>query len=259
MSRVFRVELGGIAPWLYVSVGNLSPIQRRYTQQADHYSLFFFEHDGVLSVNNRPIPYRAGNVGFIVPGVRFEFGEVGPGTQHTQLTFGLIKRSEVVSIAADSDLGTDEEIRRREFQASVDWLHISIMRGVACACNTLWSIAQPSSGPKKSDLVYAAEDLISARIQSRIVVGDLATELAISHGNLLRVFREEHGCTIQEFIRARRAELARDLIVTTELPLKEVALRAGMGDLQYFNKVIRAETGMSPRALREQSIHRTRH
>ena len=257
--RLFKVEMGGFEPWLWADEGNHNELQKSWTQQPSHWSLFFFEHPGIMTVNNKPIPYEIGNVGFVVPGTKVEFLNVGEGTRRYLLSFGLKARTETVAIPAVADLGQDVNVRRKEFEDSFKWLHTSIMRGLACAFNTLWSISQPAHIFRKSDLVFDAEALIIKRLHERINIQELADELAISHTHLLRLFREEHNCTIQEYMREKRAEIARQMIQETDLSLKEIAAKTGMPDLQYFNKVIRSTTGLAPRALREQAILRTRH
>jgi AraC-like DNA-binding protein len=257
--RLYKVDLGGFEPWMWADYGDLKELQKSWTQQPAHWTLFFFEHDGILSINNKPIPYLAGNVGFVVPGTKVGFDRVGEGTFHYAMTFGLQTRIDTVAVPAVADLGDMVDIRRKEVQEAYDWLHISIMRGLAVAFNILWSIARPQAAFRKSDLIFDAEALIIKRLATKINVRDLADELAISHSHLLRLFREEHASTIQEYIREKRIEIARQMITGTQLPLKEIATRTGMSDLQYFNKVIRAGTGMSPTKLRNLAIHRTRH
>lgn len=257
--RLFKVEMGGFEPWLWADEGNNSELQKSWTQPPSHWTLFYFQHAGVMTVNNKPIPYEDGNVGFVIPGTKVEFLKVGEGTRRYQMSFGLKARTETVAIPAVADLGQNTELRRQEFEDSFRWLHTSIMRGLACAFNTLWSIAQPGHVFRKSDLVFDAEALIMKRLHERINIQDLSEELAISHTHLLRLFREEHNCTIQEYVREKRAEIARQMIQETDMALKEIAVKTGMPDLQYFNKVIRSATGLSPRALREQAILRTRH
>lgn len=212
-----------------------------------------------MAVNNKPIPFEPGNVGFVVPGAKVSFNQVGEGTHHYKMSFGLVTRTESVTIPAVADLGEMTEVRRSELTESYDWLHISIMRGLAFAFNVLWSIARPLDAFRKSDLVFDAEAAIIRRLSEKISVGELAAELGISHSHLLRLFREEHSCTIQEYIREKRADIARQLITETDLTLKEIAVKTGMADLQYFNKVMRAHAGLSPRALRDQALLRTRH
>lgn len=255
----YLVELGGFQPWMWSYSGDRNVNHLQYTQQPDHWSLFFLEHDGIISVNNKPIPYSKGNVAFVVPGTKVEFLHIGTGTWAHELTFGLVPRSETVVIPAVADLGDLVEIRRQEFQASHDWLQRSIMRGLACAFNVLWSIAEPPGEFRKSDLVYRAEAMIVKNLHHPIAIGELSKELGLSHTHLLRLFRDEHHCTIQQFIRDKRAELGRQMICDSQLSLKEVAVKVGCPDLQYFNKLIRSTTGLSPSKLREQARNRTRH
>lgn len=255
----YKVEMGGFESWMWADQGNLSPVQQGWTQQPAHWTLFFFEHAGMMTVNNRPIPYEDGNVGFVAPGTKVAFDRTGEDTAHYAFTFGLVSRTETVTIPAVASLGDLVEVRRREVAASYEWLHVSIMRGLACCFNLLWSISKPIDAFRKSDLVFDAETLIAKRIGGKIVVQDLADELAISHSHLLRLFRQDHHCTIQEYIRDKRVEIASHLITTTNLSLKEIARRSGIPDLQYFNKVIRTSSGLSPTALREQALRQTRH
>ena len=189
--RLFKVEMGGFEPWLWADEGNHNELQKSWTQQPSHWSLFFFEHPGIMTVNNKPIPYEIGNVGFVVPGTKVEFLNVGEGTRRYLLSFGLKARTETVAIPAVADLGQDVNVRRKEFEDSFKWLHTSIMRGLACAFNTLWSISQPAHIFRKSDLVFDAEALIIKRLHERINIQELADELAISHTHLLRLFREQ--------------------------------------------------------------------
>ncbi len=257
--RYFRVELGGFEPWMWADKGPLGSLHRGWTQQPRHWTLFFFEHDGQMTVNNRPENFSKGDAGLVVPGAKVEFDRVGEGTFVYSMTFGLVSRIEAVAIPAVKSFGDSVSVRRQDFSDSIDWLQRSIMRGLACAFNVLWCMAEPLEVFRKSDLVFDAEALITDRLAGPISVAGLARELGISHGHLLRLFREEHDRTILQYIRDKRAEIARHLITETDMPLKEVAVKTGMPDLQYFNKVVRTATGLSPRALREMAVHRTKH
>ncbi len=57
--------------------------------------------------------------------------------------------------------------------------------------------------------------------------------------------------TIQEYVLQRRVQEASRLLLNTDLPIKLVAARVGMSDLQYFNKTRRTLCGLSPSRLRE--------
>lgn len=257
--HLYKVALGGFEQWMWADEGNLPPAYKTWTQQPQHWTMFFFESGGIMSVNNKPIPFQPGNVGFVTPGTKVAFDRVGDGTHHFRMTFGITPRTEVVAIPAIADLGEMTAVRRKEMRETFDWLSISIMRGLGCAFNLLWSISRPLDTFRKSDLVSEAEALIIERIAAKINVRSLADELAISHSHLLRLFRQEHSQTIQEYIRDKRVELACQMLTDSDMAIKEIAIRTGIPDLQYFNKIIRSSSGHSPTSLRAQALGRTRH
>jgi AraC family transcriptional regulator len=210
-------------------------------------------------INNKPHEYQVGNVCFVTPGTKVQFFYTGPNTFAYEMTFGIVQRTETVVIPAIADLGEFTDLRRKEFKDADDWGNFSIMRGLACAFNVLWSIAKQSGQIRKSDMVAQAEGLIMKQLHSQINIAKMCADLGISHNHLLRLFQDEHHCTIQSYIRDMRAEIARQMITDTLNPIKEIATKVGCQDLQYFNKLIRNTTGMSPSMLRQQAINRTRH
>ncbi len=257
--KLYRAEMGGIAPWLWVSNGELDETKRSWTQQPDHWTLFFLEHAGGFSVANQTYSYQDGFVALVAPGTKAGFLCLGEGTRYISFTFNLTKRVETVALPALADLGEFREFRRHEAHDAVHWLSRSIGRGLAFVYDVLWSIAQPSDALRSSTVVHEFETLVIERLREKLSIATLATELGVSQSHLLRLVRAEHGGTAQEFIRDKRAEVARTLIVSTDLPLKAIACRTGMPDLQYLNKTIRAASGLSPRALRSLAQNRTPH
>jgi AraC-like DNA-binding protein len=79
----------------------------------------------------------------------------------------------------------------------------------------------------------------------------LARRAGVSQNHLARKFRARHGMTLQRYVLNRRIELARHLLTTTRLPLKAVAIEAGLGNPQYFHRQFVQATGHSPSRERE--------
>lgn len=257
--KLYRAEMGGIAPWLWMNSGNLDDMKCGWTQQPDHWTLFFLEHAGGFSVNNQTYPYEDGCVALVAPGTKAGFLRVGEGTPHVAFTFDLVKRIEVVALPALAHLGEKREFRRGEVREAERWLSRSICRGLAFVYNLLWDVALPPEALRTSTVVHEFETLVVSRLREKLSVASLAAELGVSQSQLLRLVRAEHGGTIQDFVREKRAEIARGLIVSSDEPLKSIAMRTGMPDLQYFNKAIRNASGLSPRALRDLARNRTPH
>jgi AraC family transcriptional regulator of adaptative response / DNA-3-methyladenine glycosylase II len=84
----------------------------------------------------------------------------------------------------------------------------------------------------------------------RTGVAGLAARLGCSEGQLHRLLVAELGVGALELTRARRAQTARVLIETTELPMADVALAAGFAGTRQLDDTVRAVFATTPAALR---------
>lgn len=98
--------------------------------------------------------------------------------------------------------------------------------------------------------VHKLLDLIENKLHHRLVISNLCQAVGMSQNYLAKLFHEHFGLTISQYILSRRIETARALLRSTNLPVKQVALRVGIPDAQYFNKQFRRITGVSPTGLR---------
>lgn len=82
----------------------------------------------------------------------------------------------------------------------------------------------------------------------------MARQMGVSHNQLTLLFQKQFGCGVREFIRRERVGKARELLTRSRLPVKSIAIECGFPDLQHFNKVIRSDTGHSPRQIRAGAV-----
>ena len=71
--------------------------------------------------------------------------------------------------------------------------------------------------------------------------------------HFLRRYRALTGKTPMEDVRAIRLDFARNLILTTDLPLKLIAVQAGLGDAYQLSRLFRKHLNLAPSALRRAS------
>lgn len=76
--------------------------------------------------------------------------------------------------------------------------------------------------------------------------------LGVGKTTLCANIREELGLTPNQLIRSRRLSAARKLLLSTSLPVTQVAERSGFADYNYFIRVFRMDCGMTPLAFRKQ-------
>jgi AraC family transcriptional regulator, regulatory protein of adaptative response / DNA-3-methyladenine glycosylase II len=102
----------------------------------------------------------------------------------------------------------------------------------------------------RGDLVGRAMRLLGDGVVDREGVPGLARRLAVSERHLCRLLVEELGAPPLALARARRAQTARVLIETTDLPFRDIALGAGFGSVRQFNETVREVFAAAPTELR---------
>jgi len=102
----------------------------------------------------------------------------------------------------------------------------------------------------RADLVGRALRSISDGVVDRQGVSGLARHLAVSERHLTRVLTEQVGAGPVALARAQRAQTARLLVETTDLPFGQVAFAAGFASIRQFNDTVREVFAATPTALR---------
>jgi AraC family transcriptional regulator of adaptative response / DNA-3-methyladenine glycosylase II len=102
----------------------------------------------------------------------------------------------------------------------------------------------------RGDLVGRAMRLIGDAVVDREGIPGLARRLAVSSRHLHRLVVEELGAPPVALARAQRAQTARVLIETTDLPFRDLAFAAGFGSVRQFNDTVREVFAATPSELR---------
>lgn len=98
---------------------------------------------------------------------------------------------------------------------------------------------------------YAAENLKTASLF------EIAALLGVNSSYLSRIFKETEGTGFQEYVTSCRLNIARDLLLTTDMKIFEIARQTGYVTNNYFSKVFKKVYGMNPNEYRElYSIHK---
>ncbi|GAA4844032.1 AlkA N-terminal domain-containing protein [Kitasatospora terrestris] len=108
----------------------------------------------------------------------------------------------------------------------------------------------------RADLVGRAMRLIGDGIVDREGVAGLADRLGYSSRQLQRQLTAELGAGPLALARAQRAQTARLLLQTTELPVTEVAFAAGFASVRQFNDTVREVYDRTPSGLRGERVPR---
>ncbi|HVU92010.1 MAG TPA: helix-turn-helix domain-containing protein [Jatrophihabitans sp.] len=110
-------------------------------------------------------------------------------------------------------------------------------------------IERPVPEPDVQSTAYARQWALK-HLDRPLDVARLAAEARMSVRTFNRRFREETGHSPGAWLIAQRVEHARHLLEATDLPVDEVARRAGLGSGASLRQHLRAALGVSPLAYR---------
>ena len=104
---------------------------------------------------------------------------------------------------------------------------------------------------RRSDQVLEAIRLkLELEFQQPLDVATIAAASGLSRNFFAARFRERFGMTVDGYLLHLRMEMAKNLLLSTSRPIKEIAYDCGIPDSNYFNKQFRRATGTSPSLYR---------
>jgi AraC family transcriptional regulator len=93
-------------------------------------------------------------------------------------------------------------------------------------------------------------DYIEANLDRALTLEELARVMHISGYHFLRQFKLRFGMAPHRYVINRRLELAKELLAKDDLPIKEIAVRAGFSDQPHMTRVFRRYLETTPSAYR---------
>jgi AraC family transcriptional regulator len=150
-------------------------------------------------------------------------------------------------------LGLDGVLRTWEPTARTYVDHLSVLlaaqlaryHSVRSAC--AWPDDRPGLTARQ---LTAARELMEARLAEPIPLADLAATVSLSVSQFSRQFKASTGETPHRFLMRLRAETAFRLLRSTTMPIPEVATRCGFSHQEHLTRVLRAQSGTTPAAVR---------
>ena len=99
---------------------------------------------------------------------------------------------------------------------------------------------------------------IDRHYQKPLTVDRLADLAGLSTFHFIRAFRSAYGATPHRYLRDRRLDRAKELLVTTMYPVTEICDQIGFQSLGSFSSLFRRLTGETPaeyRAKRRTNVY----
>ena len=111
----------------------------------------------------------------------------------------------------------------------------------------------PLPGKEVGSAVYKAQVYLDRNFTGEVSIEKLAENLYVSSSYLSHAFREWTGLSPKQYVTLSRLSYSKELLTTTLLPVGEISLRCGFGDVNNFIRSFRRQNGMTPGAYRKQN------
>jgi len=103
----------------------------------------------------------------------------------------------------------------------------------------------------QSDLIHRAIEYIQNHYTEPINRDTLAAYVSLSPSYFSTLFKARTGLTPMEYITKLRLDKAKQLLLSTRLPITQIAMGVGFANSFYFTRVFKKHTGLSPREFRK--------
>jgi AraC-like DNA-binding protein len=245
----FRLAILELSPTrISIGDGDLTRDMIEWVEPIDRWRAIYYHHGNAVALDGTLTTIEPDTIVFFPPGIHGAHTRVGDDTYHHYLSFNL-PATEGARLAIPLVVPNMSRILP-DLRRAAERVSSTPRPTIAFAWNLVWSVALNPAVIRGRHELYAAEDWIMSNLNRRFSVPELAAAVGTSPRTLLTAFREEHRCTVQEYVRRKRVQEAGRLLASTNSSIKEIAFRVGIPDLQAFNKIIRMELGCSPRAFR---------
>lgn len=102
-----------------------------------------------------------------------------------------------------------------------------------------------------SPMIQKLTTRIDADLTADLSLHTQAEELGVNASYLSVLFKKEVGTTYINYVNNKRVEYAKHLLTTTNQQVQNIAQRCGILDLNYFSKMFKKYTGVTPVRYRE--------
>lgn len=94
------------------------------------------------------------------------------------------------------------------------------------------------------------KEYLEQHYQEKINLDNLAEEFYINKFYLTRIFKEQFGVSINNYLLQTRITHAKQLLRFTDLTIEAVSAECGMGDANYFSRMFKKVEGVTPGEFR---------
>ncbi len=162
--------------------------------------------------------------------------------------FKMQSKDEIVRIILDNIIKSAEELKDGYYYMAQNFLNLLILE--------IYQIAYIGHANKTKNIYYknekekylaAATKYINDNIDLNITLEDIEKEIGITKNYIYKIFKEILNTSPKEYIISHKLELSKKLLKSSELSIKEIALKLSFSSDSHFNKSFKNHFGITPK------------
>ena len=174
-----------------------------------------------------------------------------------------VRRSKIIELLAltrhtmtDFDWETYTQDNFTEYLLTVSNIPIDELKAWAHQTFEYIQYSQVDQNRLYTKAVSDAINIIDGEYTKNITLEEMAKRVGVSSQYLSKIFKEETGQTFVEYLTTLRINRAKDIIQTSDQPIKQVGIIVGYKDPNYFSRIFRSVVGLSPSDFRDSVKHK---
>lgn len=267
----------------HTAVGQDRPIGQDETFREHRHNLYhivvFMKSHGAFSFEGQVLEAGPGTVVCISPGQNHDFVTYRQHTVYSEVTFSLetstgrildlplievlqhyaglplqLQPCQTVSLETAHQLESLIQEMTDHARSGADIAEYCCQRSLARLFDCLiWSCTKVTqmSAPIDGRLVRVKQ-FVDRHYTEVITADHLASLANMSKGYLFRAFKKAYGLPPATYQQQLRLEAAKTLLRATALRCHEVSLRCGYDNIQFFHRLFKRNTGLTPGQYRRQ-------
>lgn len=102
-----------------------------------------------------------------------------------------------------------------------------------------------------SELAEKMKDYLRIHAASKFKIEELCNYISRSESQTIRIFKEAYGITPYAYVLNKKINLAKGMLINTNLSVKQIAYNLNFADEYYFSNVFKSKVGVSPTKYRK--------
>ena len=207
--------------------------------------------NGILWTPERRYPFTPGTI-FCIPLGMKHYNQADHG--YADFCIGMpeyLVQGERVSVFHDDERGSFRglmELYDHIYQTE-PLNHVQILGHIKRVMQALlisWQSRQPSA-----EIIWLTDQMLANVSNARFRVAQAIAQIPLDANYVRKQFREAYGMPPVAYMNRLRMAEAKALLLTTQLPVGEVAARCGFDDVKYFTRLFSSLTNYTPLKYRK--------